>query len=537
MENNNKLISKIEKEEATSFTKNVMMLAVAQIVVKVLGLVYKIVIVNIPGFGNVGSGYYSTGYQLYMVLLAISSIGIPNVVSKLVSERVAIGDYKGAHKIFSVAFKMFTLIGFILALFMFLFAKPLSVVLFGAPGVAYTLMSLAPAVMFVSSNSVLRGYFTGLGSLKSTSISEIVEQFFNCLLSISFVYMAIGTDTAVMAAAGNISTSVAALISLGYMLSHYMLRKKYINYKCDSQESYSQNSSTRNLIKTITMLAVPASFASLVSSLSGNIDSVTVNLYTGNVEAYGIMSKTETITHMPLALGATLFIAMVPVISALIQKEDYKGAQDNLTNTMFLSILLMLPCAMGLTVLAEPILMLLYPTVSDGALLLQLQTIAMIFAAITFVLNGVFYGLGKQKYPAIILLIGAFIKLVLNIVFLKVMNYGAVSAVISTIIYQFIVMVVEIYYLNKFVPVRLNLLNHLLKPTISMLIMGLTVYITYTLTVKDLGNTVSTLLSIIIGVIVYFAMLIVLRALSKEDYENLPLGAKIYNIMHKFKLA
>ena len=536
MNNKSKLISKIEREEATSFGKNVMMLAIAQIVVKVLGLIYKIVIVNVPGFGNVGSGYYSTGYQLYMVLLAVSSIGIPNVVSKLVSERVAIGDYKGAHKIFRVSFSMFTIIGFVLALFMFVFAKPLSVLLFGAEGVAYTLMALSPAVMFVSSNSILRGYFTGLGSLKSTSISEIVEQIFNCLLSIGFVYMAIGSDTAIMAAAGNLSTTVAALISLGYMCSHYLLRKKYLKIKCDSQETDSQNIGTGKLIKTIAALAIPASFASLVSSLSGNIDSITVNLYTGNVEAYGIMSKTETITHMPLALGATLFIAMVPVVSALMQKEDHNGAQKNLTDTMFLSLVLMLPCAMGLSVLAQPILTLLYPTVSDGAILLQLQTIAMIFAAITFVLNGVFYGIGKQKYPAIILLIGALLKLVLNIVFLKLLNYGAVSAVVATIIYQFIVMAIEMYCLNKFVPVRLNLINHIVKPIVSTFIMGGVVYASYMITFESIGNTLSTLLSILIGIVIYFAMLIILRTLNKEDYDKLPLGNKFYNILKKFKL-
>ncbi len=530
-------VSKLDKEVGTSFTKNVLMLAVAQIVVKVLGLVYKIVIVNIPGFGNVGSGYYSTGYQLYMVLLAVSSIGIPNVVSKLVSERVAEGDYLGAHRIFKTSFKMFTSVGFILALFMFIFARPLSKFLFGDVGVSYTLMALAPAVMFVSSNSVLRGYFTGLGSLKSTSISEIVEQIFNCILSIGFVYLAIGSKTEIMAAAGNVSTTVAALISVGYMMCHYMLRKKYINQKCISQEIKTEIVKASTLIKTITLLAVPAAFASLVSSLSGNIDSITVNLYTGNVEAYGIMSKTETITHMPLALGATLFIAMVPVISALVQKEDYKGAENNLTNTMFLSLVLMLPCAIGLTVLAEPILILLYPTVSDGAFLLQLQTIAMIFAAITFVLNGVFYGLGKQKYPAIILLIGAAIKLILNILFLKFMNFGAVSAVVSTIIYQFVVMVVEIYYLNKFIAVRLNFVKHLLKPIISSLFMGGAVYLAYKLLITTFGNTISTIAAIGVGVAVYFLCIVLLKVLEKDDYYRIPMGGKIYSLLHKIKLA
>ena len=157
-------INKFKKERNISFAKNVMMLAAAQIIVKVLGLIYKIVILNIEGFGNEGSGFYNTGYQLYMVLLSISSIGIPNVVSKMVSERIALGDYKGAKNVFRTTLKLVSTVGFVLALIMFLFAKPISVLLFKSVGVAYTLMALAPAVLFVSINSVLRGYFTGLGS-------------------------------------------------------------------------------------------------------------------------------------------------------------------------------------------------------------------------------------------------------------------------------------------------------------------------------------------------------------------------------------
>lgn len=529
-------ISKFRAEQNMSFAKNVMMLAFAQIVVKVLGLIYKIIIVNIEGFGNTGSGYYSTGYQIYMVLLAISSIGIPNVVSKLVSERIAKGDHKAAYRVFSVTFKIVTAIAFVLAALLFAFAKPISVALFKTDGVAYTLMALAPAVLFVSSNSVLRGYFTGLGSLKSTSISEIVEQFFNCLLSILFVYMAVGKATPIMAAAGNVSTSVAALVSLGYMLSHFMLRRKYIRLECKEQTAISEKINTRALIKTVIYLAVPAAFASLVSTLSSNIDSITVNQFTQDMGAYGLMSKTETLTHLPLALGATLFTAIVPVISSKLSVGEYDAAAKRLSDTLFLSNAIMLPCAAGFIVLADPILRLLYPNVSDGALLLQLQTIAMIFASVAFVLNGAFYGMGKQKFPAIILLLGAIVKLLLNVLALSVFELGATGAVIATIIYQFAVTVAEWLILKKYITIKIELNRQVIKPLISTIIMAVVVYICYLLLSMNFGNTVSTLISIIIGVLAYAILIFKLKIFTEDDIMLLPIGNKIYYVLRKIKL-
>lgn len=532
----NKNFEKFKNEQNVSFAKNVMMLAIAQIVVKVLGLVYKIIIVNIDGFGNTGSGYYSTGYQIYMVLLAISSIGIPNVVSKLVSERIARGDHNAAYRVFSLTFKIVTAVAFILAAILFIFSKQISVALFNTDGVSYTLMALSPAVLFVSSNSVLRGYFTGLGSLKSTSISEIVEQFFNCLLSILFVYMAIGQSTPIMAAAGNVSTSVAALVSLGYMASHFALRKKYIKLECKEQSVPTEKINTMALIKTVVYLAVPAAFASLVSTLSSNIDSITVNQITGDMAAYGLMSKTETLTHLPLALGATLFTAMVPVVSSKLSRGEKDSASKHLSDTLFLSNIIMLPCAAGFIVLANPILMLLYPNVSDGAFLLQLQTIAMVFASITFVLNGAFYGMGKQKFPAIILLVGAILKLLLNVIALSVFDFGVVGAVVSTIIYQLAVTVAEWFILKRYITIKIDFVTQLFKPILSTVVMAVIVYISYYLLTKVCGNTISTLISIIIGVASYFIVILKLKALSKNEILLLPMGNKIYSILNKIKL-
>ena len=195
-------------KKQTSFMKNVLMLMIAQVAIKILGFLYRLVIINIEDTGN---GYYATGYQIYSLLLTLSSVGIPTVISKLVSERVAIGDHKGAHKIFKTALKTFTTIGIIMSLGLFFGADFIAKNIINVEGVKYTLMVLAPAIMFVAAGAVLRGYFAGLGTMKPTSVTQTLEQFLNCLLTITFVYATIGKDTAIMAAAGNLSSTIAII--------------------------------------------------------------------------------------------------------------------------------------------------------------------------------------------------------------------------------------------------------------------------------------------------------------------------------------
>ena len=193
---------KMKKENNSSFMKNVAMLMIAQVLIKILGFVYRLVIINIDGFGDIGNGYYDAGYTVYSLLLTLSSVGIPTIISKLVSERVAIGDHKGAHRIFKTSLKIFTLIGAFFSLVLFFGAGIIAKNILNVPDVKYVLMVLAPAIMFVASSAVLRGYFAGLGSMKSTSISQTLEQFFNCVLTITFVYALVGKDPAIMAEIG-----------------------------------------------------------------------------------------------------------------------------------------------------------------------------------------------------------------------------------------------------------------------------------------------------------------------------------------------
>ena len=215
-------------KKKNSFASNVLMLMISQVIIKILGLVYRLAITNAEGFGDVGNGYYAAGYQVYSVLLIISSQGIPGAVSKLVSNKVATGKYKEAHRIFKVSMLVFAIIGFIASLSLFLFSDFISTNILKVPDVTYVLKVLAPAIFFVCVSAVIRGYFAGLGTMKASSVSQALEQFFNCVLTVTFVYALIGKEPYVMAAGGNLSTTLSILLSFSYLIVFYKSNiKKY----------------------------------------------------------------------------------------------------------------------------------------------------------------------------------------------------------------------------------------------------------------------------------------------------------------------
>ena len=541
--------SNLKKENKASFLQNILMLMFSQVVIKVLGLVYKVVIVDVEGFGNTGNGYYSTGYQIYMILLALSSMGIPNVVSKLVSERVAKKDFIAAHRVFRFCFAIFFSLGIIFALTLFFGAEFIATSVLKASGVKYTLMALAPALIVVPPSAVMRGYFVGLGSMKATSTSLVVEQFFNCVLSIGFVYACVGKDTAIMAAAGNLSTSCACAIAFLYLIFFFAKRKADIKAECDAQTETPVYKSKKDMVKTILAISIPISFSSLISVLGSAIDTVTVsrcvqnafvgvaqNLEEKAMELYGLLQKTETITHLPLAISATFCTAIVPAISAAVAKNDRETANRKITASFFINSLFIFPCMAGFIVLAEPILKLLYPSVPDGALVLSLLTIALPFSSMNFILNGVLYGIGKTYIPAIALSVGSALKLGLNIWLVNIPSINIYGAVISTIIYNTLIFFIELSVVSKCITLKVDMIKCFVKPIVSSAVMGVAVFFVYRLLASMLSNTLATIISIITGALIYGMLVILTKNLDREDLASLPLGGKLCRLLEKLRL-
>lgn len=540
-------------KKQVSFMKNVLMLMIAQVLIKILGFLYRLVIINIEGFGDIGNGYYATGYQIYSLLLTLSSVGIPTVISKLVSERVAIGDHKGAHRIFRTALKTFTTIGVVMSLGLFLGADFIAKNIINVEGVRYTLMVLAPAIMFVAAGAVMRGYFAGLGTMKPTSITQTLEQFLNCLLTITFVYCTIGKDTAIMAAAGNLSSTIAILIAFIYIVIFYRKQRKEILEDCKNQTVEMETKTTKQILKIIFAVSIPMTIGSLVAELNATIDTLTVSnciqtafqgIIQGGKEALelkamqlsGMVSKIETIVRLPLAINAAFCTALVPAIAASLARKDRETAVKRLSFSFFLTIIIILPCAVGLVVLAEPILKTIYPNYSDGASILAITSISMTFVALSYVINGGLYGLGKTHVPAIALAIGAGVKTILNIILVSNPKINILGSPISSAICQAINFAICSFYLSKYIKLDIKIIKHIIKPLISAGIMGLVAYGTHYVLIDRIGNSKATIIAILIGAIIYVVMLIATKTLSKEDMYMIPFGTKLYKILVKLKI-
>ena len=461
----------MSKNKSNSFAKNVLMLMVAQLVIKLLGLVYRLAITNIHGFGDLGNGYYSAGYQVYAVLLVLSSQGIPGAVSKLVSERTALGEYNNAHRVFKISLVVFGAIGLACSLLLYFGADVIAGNIMHVPPVAYVLRVLAPAIFFVCVSAVIRGYFAGLGTMGASSISQSLEQFFNCVLTILFVYATIGRDAYIMAAAGNVSTTLAVLISFSYLIHYY---RKYIGeYRMKSDDAVkTDRKSNRRMAKLIFWTAIPLTIGSVISVVTAFIDTVTVSnciqiafkgilgskqaLEEEAMRATGILSKVDTLTNLPLAVNLSFYSALIPEITSLLTKKDYRQAAEKISMSVTVSMLIIIPCAVGFTVLADPILRLLYPNAPDGALVFQLSAVTMILVAVNHTLQGSLFGLGRMYTPAVALLTGAVVKIVLNLILISNPKIGMYGAPISSFVCQLIAFIIIYVTLKKSITIRMN---------------------------------------------------------------------------------
>lgn len=539
-----------EKKKKNTFAKNVLMLMFSQVLIKLLGLIYRLAIMNVKGFGDVGNGYYSAGYQVYAVLLIISSQGIPGAVSKLVSNKVAKGKYNEAHRVFKVSMVVFGIIGFIASLLLLLSANFVSSKILNVPDVSYVLKVLSPAIFFVCVSAVIRGYFAGLGTMKASSISQALEQFFNCVLTITFVYALVGKEPYIMAAGGNLSTTLAILISFSYLIVFY--KKNIKEWREESDDVViTTKEENKKMAKMIIATAIPLTVGSVISVVTSFIDTVTVSnciqiAYSGILKSKillekeamrltGILSKVDTLVNLPLAVNLSFYSALIPEITAAISKKDFKSASKKISFSISSSLLILIPCAIGFIVLADPILKMLYPNASDGAHILQIAAVTMVFVGINHTIQGSLFGLGKMYTPALALLIGCVIKIGLNLVLITNPNINIYGAVISSFICQFVVFMIVYITMKRNIKVKFEPVKHIIKPLLAGLIMGAVIFFINYLFNGVIRNSILTIINIMIGAVVYLISVFALKILSKDEILMLPKGEKIYNLLVKLK--
>ncbi len=400
---------KVPKKE--TFIQGVITLIFSQVLIKLLGLVYTLYLTNREGFGDKGNGIVAAGYQIYAMLLTISSIGVPNAISKLVSERIAVGDHKGGHRIFKIAFATFAMIGLIGSLMLFFGAKVIANLWLQIPEAEMTLVALSPAIFFVAISSVMRGYFNARQNIKATAKSQSLEQVFKTTLTIILVeIIAIisNASTQWMAGGATLATTLATFAGFGYLYLYYKTRTAEIATEIKTTINYKYER-VITIIKRILMVSIPIALTAIMSSLNKNIDSFTVVRSLKQfmsedmaISQYGILGgKVDMLTSLPLSINVAFATALVPAISAAKAKKDKKTITQKTSFSLMTSMLIGLPCTVGMCVFAGPILNLLFPNASSGEVVLQISSLTIIFTILDQTINGALQGYGKLMIPAV----------------------------------------------------------------------------------------------------------------------------------------
>lgn len=528
---------KIKKE---TFFLSVLILIISQVFIKIFGLVYRLYLTNREGFGDVGNAIYSSGYQIYALLLTLSSVGVPNAISKLVSERVAVGNYKGANRVFKVSFITFSIIGLFGTFLLFQSANFVANVVLQIPEAELTLVALSPSLFFVSIISVIRGYFNGIEKISITAKSQILEQVFKTLLTIVVVEVVViinGTNTLLMAAGANLATTFSIILTFLYLLVFY---KRNINNILENkiQIKYKKER-IFNILKQILYVSIPISLTAILTSLNKNIDSITViralKTFLTENEAkiqYGILSgKVDTIITLPMSFNVAFATALVPAISSAKAVNDIKTIKNKISFSLLITILIGLPCTVGLFIFSDEIISLLFPNAASGGELLAISSITVIFVVITQTLNGALQGLGKVGIPMVATAIGLITKVILNIILIRIPELGINGAAISSIVNNVVVCVIEFIVLKKMIKIEFKFSKFIIKPIIVTLIMAISSYNLYNFLIDFLGFKLSIILSLIFAVIIYAIFVLFLKIFSKEELITLPGGKNIIKVL------
>lgn len=532
---------KLEKKDG--FMKGVLALMFSQVLIKFLGLISKIYLTNKEGFGDVGNGIYASGYQIYAMLLTISSIGVPNAISKLISERVAVDDYKGAHRIFKIALLTFGLIGLTGTLILFFGAGAIANSI-EVPEAMLSLQLLSPAITFVTIASVLRGYFNGLDKVSVTAKSQSLEQVFKTLITILAVYfigMATGLNTTYMAAGANLATTLSVLLSFAYIVMYYRNFRKIIIPKIKEATNYKYEK-IKKIVKRILIVSIPITLSAIMSTLSKIVDIVTVvkglKTFLPDIVAkaqYGILSgKVDTLATLPLSFNIAFATALVPSVSGLMAKGDTNTASKRISLSLLITMIIGLPCTFGMITFAEPILNLLFPNAPDGAFLLQIFSFTIIFAVLMQTTNGALQGLGRIVVPAVTSFIGVMFKLILNLILVPNPEFGVNGAAIASVVNNFLAFLLSFIVLSRTIKLNLSFKKFIFKPAIATFAMCICSYFIYTLMINGIiPNKVATILALVVAVVIYLIMVVILKIFDEEEIAMIPYGTKIYKILKK----
>lgn len=532
--------------KGNSFMKGAAILGIAGVIVKILGAIYRIPLGNI--IKPEGMGYYQTAYPFYVLLLTISTSGVPVAIAKLVSEKSALGDYKNAYKVFKVALAGLFIAGVLTSIFVLFNAKSI-VESLGNPDAYYSLVALVPALFFVPIMAAYRGFFQGRQDMVPTALSQIGEQFFRVIIGLVITYLLLDYGIPIAAGGASFGGSIGAIAGTLVIYMVFLSKKREINEEIKISTTKNEYEVSA-IVKDLLIIAIPITIGAAIAPIMDAIDATLVikRLQTINYtkaeanELYGqLKGYAQTLINLPQIFSISIAMSLVPAISnakARRQKSEIEGLINSGTR---ITLLIGLPCAFGLFVLAKPIISLLYfsntpETINSIGEILRYLSFGVIFLTLVQALTSMLQGLGKPLIPVVNLFIGALFKVALTYTLTVVPSININGAAISTVVAYAVASILDLISLSVLTKIKFKYMDTFVKPLISSIGMAIVVKISYTMLLGFVGSSLSTLLSIVVGVIVYVILLIITGTITNEDMALLPKGDKIAKKLEKFNL-
>ncbi|MBQ4062562.1 MAG: polysaccharide biosynthesis protein [Christensenellaceae bacterium] len=500
-----------------SFLKGAAALALSGVICKILGAVYRVPLANT--IGSEGMGNYQMAYPVYSLLIVISSAGVPIAVSKLVAEECAKGNYRGANEVFKVSMTALLAVGFVSFVILYAAARPIAMMI-GLESAAFSLRMLSFSLIFVAAVSAYRGYLQGRQLMGATSVSQISEQIVRLTLGLYIARMWMPKGPEYGSGGALLGVTISELAGLLVIMGYYYAKRKDFAFKWTADKAR-----IKKILRSLWRLAFPVTVGACATAMVGAIDSAVVlrvltraGYSTQNASSlYGLLSGfVQPIVNMPAVIFSALSIAIVPALSAEIAKKRKMSASHHAELAYKTAIMLALPCSAGLFVLARPILMVMFSSLSGeelaiSASLMKILAPAVFFMAIAQITTGILQGMGRTVYPVATMLLGSTVKLFLGMNLIGIGRINIMGAAIGTLICFIITSVINTLLVMRYADVRIHFKTMILPYFLSAAGMCAGVFAVERMIPNDIG----TWLAVLAGVIIYAILLFVTKGIDK----------------------
>lgn len=558
---------KNENVKKQNFLTGAAILSLSTIVVKVIGMLYKIPLKNV--IGDAGYGYFSNAYDIYSFLLVLSTTGLPVAMSRMVSEAHTLRNGRQMRQIFRAALTSYLVVGVLGTLAMVCFPGLLADKVMHSSPTSYSILALGPAVLFICLTSAFRGFFQGQGNMKPTAVSQVIEALGKLLLGLSFAWLAMRawSDPALASGATILGITLGALFAAIYVFIRFLRNRREVASLGGSAEPFGKT------LKALLAIAVPITIGAAGLQLINLLDASTVNArmvvaagkttqdsvnVMGRMLAIaaqdaarpeaitlaehardigkGIYSFAQTIFNLPTAFIPCITAAIIPAITSHLTLKDREGVRTVQDSSLRLMSLIAMPCTVGLFVLAEPIMVLLGgyggERLTIATWLLALLAPTVLINSITTMTTAIMQAHNHMILPVINTLIGGLTKLGVNFILVGNPEIAIIGAPLGTFACFLVIMILNIISMRHVLKEPPKLLPKLWKSGIAALAMGAVAYGAYYLLSRVIASVaVACLGAIAAAAVVYVLLVILLKAITYEDCQFLPKGEKIAKIL------